>query len=112
MKTRNVHDFPGIEQEIHMGVGAILGFVKGTEHENDPRLARFRAAADAAIDLIYETHTDDEIAAGQTCASCMDSTARAAGWTPGDGTTWVHKATHTTAATLADVIARLDRDAL
>jgi hypothetical protein len=35
--------------------------------------------------------------------------ARAAGWEPGDGKTWVHKATRTTAATLSDAIACIDR---
>jgi hypothetical protein len=35
--------------------------------------------------------------------------ARAAGWEPGDGKTWVHKATKTTAATLADALACADR---
>lgn len=34
--------------------------------------------------------------------------ARAAGWEPGDGKTWVHRATKTTAQTLADALAAID----
>jgi hypothetical protein len=38
--------------------------------------------------------------------------ARAAGWEPGDGKTWVHRATKTTASTLSDAIAAIDAGAV